>query len=112
MPQDPNPLIPQDSDPGNADPDSLVTIARYIEPFNAQLAKGMLESAGIECFLHGENANHMLSFAFRARLQVQRKDESAARELLASLGEDAAAQGDAAEALSEQEPPEGGWEPR
>jgi hypothetical protein len=63
----------------------LVTIAKFLEPVNAQLAKGVLESAGIESFLQGENANSMLAFAFRARLQVKRQDEEAARALLADL---------------------------
>jgi hypothetical protein len=63
----------------------LVTIAKFLEPVNAQLAKGVLESAGIESFLQGENANSMMAFAFRARLQVERRDEEAARALLADL---------------------------
>lgn len=66
----------------------LVTIARFLEPVNAQMAKGLLESAGIESFLQGENANSMMAFAFRARLQVQRQDEVAARELLTSVDAD------------------------
>ena len=33
----------------------------------------MLESAGIECFLVGENANNLLRSGFRARLQVQKR---------------------------------------
>ena len=48
------------------------------------MAKGVLDSAGIESFLQGENANSMMAFAFRVRLQVQQRDEDAARELLAS----------------------------
>jgi len=46
------------------------------------MAKGMLESAGIECFLQGENANSLLALAFRARLLVHKQDEEAAREIL------------------------------
>ena len=65
--------------------EELVTIAKFLEPVNAQLAKGVLESAGIASFLQGENANSMMAFAFRARLQVERRDEVAARELLANL---------------------------
>ncbi len=64
--------------------DDMVSIARFMEPFQAQMAKGVLDSAGIESFLMGENANNLLAFAFRARLQVRRQDEAAARELLAS----------------------------
>jgi hypothetical protein len=67
--------------------EEMVTIARFLEPVNAQLAKGILESAGIDCFLQGENANSMMAFAFRARLQVHRQDEDAARDLLASLND-------------------------
>ena len=65
--------------------EELVTIAKFLEPVNAQLAKGVLESAGIQSFLQGENANSMMAFAFRARLQVERREEAAARELLADL---------------------------
>jgi pimeloyl-CoA synthetase len=65
--------------------EELVTIAKFLEPVNAQLAKGVLESAGIASFLQGENANSMMAFAFRARLQVERRDEEAARALLADL---------------------------
>lgn len=61
---------------------NLVTVARFLEPVNAQLAKGMLEAAGIECFLQGEQANNLLALAFRARLQVAEEDVAAARSLL------------------------------
>jgi hypothetical protein len=66
------------------EPDRMVTVARFEDPVEAQMAKGMIESAGFECFLQGENANHLLGAAFRARLLVHKKDESAARELLAT----------------------------
>ena len=65
----------------------MVTVARFLEPVNAQMAKGMLEAAGIECFLQGEQANSLLALAFRARLQVNEADEPAARELLAGTGD-------------------------
>ena len=54
------------------DPDKFVTVGKFLEPANAQMAKGMLESAGIECFLQGENANSLLALAFRARLLVRK----------------------------------------
>lgn len=66
------------------DPEQFVTVARFEDPVEAQMAKGMLETAGLECFLQGENANQLLGAAFRARLMVHRKDEDAARELLPS----------------------------
>ena len=75
-------------EPNAEDSLQLVTIARFLEPVNAQMAKSVLQSAGIASFLQGENANSMMAFAFRARLQVRREDEAAARELLSSVGED------------------------
>ena len=65
------------------DPEQFVTVARFMDPVEAHMAKGVLESAELECFLQGENANNLLGVAFRARLLVHRKDEAAAREMLA-----------------------------
>ncbi len=62
--------------------EALVTVGKYLEPTDAHMAKGLLESAGIECFLQGENANALLAPAFRVRLRVRHADEDAARELL------------------------------
>ena len=63
--------------------DDFVTVGKFLGPTEAQIAKGMLEAAGIECFLQGENANNMLAMAFRARLKVHPWDQDAAMELLA-----------------------------
>jgi hypothetical protein len=71
-----------------ADPDKFVSVGKFLEPTNAQMAKGMLEAAGIECILQGENANSLLALAFRARLLVHKQDEEAARELLGSDGDE------------------------
>ncbi len=60
----------------------FVTVGKFLEPTAAQIAKGLLEAAGIECFLQGENANNMLALAFRARLKVRQRDEEAALHLL------------------------------
>ncbi len=60
----------------------LVTVGRFLGPTEAQIAKGMLEAAGIECVLQGENANNMLALAFRARLKVKAQDQEAAMDLL------------------------------
>jgi Putative prokaryotic signal transducing protein len=70
------------------DPDKFVTVGKFLEPVNAQMAKGMLESAGIECFLQGENANSLLAPAFLARLLVHKQDEEAARQLLGSAADE------------------------
>ena len=40
----------------------LVTIQSFRELSEAMLAKGMLNSAGIECFLVDDNTGHMLGF--------------------------------------------------
>ena len=69
----------------------LVTVARFLDPVQAQMAKGMHESGGIACFLQGEHANHMVPLAFRVRLQVPAEDEAVAREFLRSVGDDAPA---------------------
>ena len=63
-------------------PDGLVTVGRFESPIEAQIARGMLESAGIETFLVGENVNNLLQAAFRVRLQVRMEDERAARAFL------------------------------
>jgi len=73
------------------DPEEYVTVAEFIEPAFAQMAKGALESAGIECFLEGEHGNSLLNAAFWAQLQVHQKDEEAAREILDSGDASAAA---------------------
>jgi hypothetical protein len=65
----------------------MVTVGRFESPVEAQMAKGALESAGVESFLVGENANSLIQSAFRVRLQVREEDESAARELLAQTAE-------------------------
>jgi hypothetical protein len=72
-----------EGDPEPTPPEGLVTVARFESPVEAQMVKGLLESAGVECFLVGENANNLIQSAFRVRLQVRLEDEAAARELLA-----------------------------
>jgi hypothetical protein len=75
-----------DGDTEPTPPEGLVVVGRFEDPVEAQMAKGMLESAGVECFLVGENVNNLLQAAFRVRLQVRVEDEAAARELLESAG--------------------------
>ena len=66
----------------------LVEVGRFRDPVEAQMAKGMLESVGIECFLQGANANALYPLALRVRLQVRGTDEAEAVQLLmeAELG--------------------------
>ena len=63
-------------------PEGMVTVGRFDSPLEAQMAKGMLESAGVECVLAGENINSLLGGALPVRLLVAAEDEAAARELL------------------------------
>ncbi len=69
----------------------FVTVGRFLNPMQAQMARGMLESSGIPCFLQGEHANHMVPLAFRVRLQVLEEDEAVAREYLLSVGDEPSA---------------------
>jgi len=66
--------------------DRLITIANFNEPLEANLAKIKLESAGIKCFLLGENftATYWLaSFADRGvKLQVKETEAKRALEIL------------------------------
>ncbi len=79
-------------------PEGMVTVGRFESPVEAQMAKGMLESAEIECDLVGENVNYLLPAAFRVRLQVRLEDEAAARELLAWPASDASTEDSAGSA--------------
>jgi hypothetical protein len=65
----------------------MVTVGQFESPLEAQMAKGMLESAGIECLLAGEEANSLLQAAFVVSLQVGEQDEAAALQLLARVDE-------------------------
>ncbi|MDE1176126.1 MAG: DUF2007 domain-containing protein [Edaphobacter sp.] len=89
--------------PFEFDPEQYVMIARYLMPAEAQMAKGVLESASLECFLHGENANSLVPPAFRSRLMVHRKDEEAAKKLLDTPAEMTAGVGDDAGAGDDEE---------
>ena len=62
-----------------SDSTKLVTIATFQDPVDANLAQSALESAEIESFLQGENANSLIPSAFEARLLVRAEDEAAAR---------------------------------
>jgi len=86
-----------EGDPEPTPPEGMVTVGRYESPVEAQIVKGMLESAGVECMLVGENANNLIQSAFRVRVQVKEEDEAAARELLAQPVSEDALEGRSAE---------------
>jgi hypothetical protein len=75
-------------DQGSLNPqDELVTIATFPEPMEANMARSALEAAGIPVFMVGETANSMIPVAFESQLQVQAKDEVAARSLLDEMND-------------------------
>jgi len=65
---------------------NTITIARYNEPLEAEMARLRLQSAGIETFLSGENAGKMEPGLGPLQLQVSVDDEADARAILADPG--------------------------
>ena len=65
--------------------EELVTVAEFPDPGTANVVRSALESANIQVFMQGENANSLLPVAFLARVQVRPRDEAAAREVLADF---------------------------
>jgi len=63
-----------------------VTVARFNEPLEAEMARLRLQSAGIETFLSGENAGIMEPGLGPLQLQVSAEDEEDARAILADPG--------------------------
>jgi len=78
------PLV--EDDPGTPENRKLVTLRRYRDLSEAIVARGMLESAGIEVFLQDENLVRLdwqvSNFIGGIRLQVADPDASAGLELL------------------------------
>jgi Putative prokaryotic signal transducing protein len=65
----------------------LITIERYRETLDAELAKGRLDSAGITSFLVGENAAVLYGTGLGGlQLQVRPEDEEDARAILNDPG--------------------------
>lgn len=63
-----------------------VTVAQFIEPLEAEMARLRLQSAGIETFLSGENAGMMEPGLGPLQLQVSSEDEADARAILDDPG--------------------------
>jgi hypothetical protein len=67
--------------------EEMVTVERYTDMLQAELAKGRLESAGIDCFLAGENAGLLYGNGLDSvQLQVAAFDEDDARAILNDPG--------------------------
>lgn len=67
----------------------IVTVARFTEPLEAEMARLRLQSAGIETFLSGENGAILEPGLGPLQLQVKAEDEDDARAILADPGADA-----------------------
>lgn len=63
------------------DEDDFVTVASYSQVGEASVAQSVLDGAGIDSFLSGEEANILLPVS-GARLQVRLADAETAREVL------------------------------
>lgn len=70
----------------------IVTVARFTEPLEAEMARLRLQSAGIETFLSGENAAILEPGLGPLQLQVRAVDEKDAREILDEPGDEEAAE--------------------
>jgi hypothetical protein len=69
------------------DAEELVTVERFTDMLEAEMAKGRLESAGIRCFLAGENAGLLYGNGLDSvLLQVPAADEEDARAILEDPG--------------------------
>lgn len=67
--------------------EQMVTIERFRDMLQAELAKGRLDSAGIRCFLAGENAGLLYGNGLDGvLLQVSAADEADARAILNDPG--------------------------
>ncbi len=67
--------------------EAMVTIERYTDMLQAELAKGRLDSAGIDSFLSGENAGRLYGNGLDSvQLQVAASDEDDARAILNDPG--------------------------
>lgn len=67
-----------------ADPQPLVTVARFFSPAEAQVGRMTLEEADIPAWVADESAGAMYNFGVGSRLQVRASDEEAARQVLAA----------------------------
>ncbi len=67
----------------------MVTVANFVEPLEAEMARLRLESAGITVFLSGENARIMEPGLGPLQLQVLPEEAEDARAILADPGTEA-----------------------
>jgi hypothetical protein len=67
--------------------DQMVTVERFTDMVQAEMAKGRLDSAGIRCFLAGEKAGLLYGNGLDGvQLQVSAAEEDDARAILDDPG--------------------------
>lgn len=73
--------------PAEQSNEQMVTVERFRDMMQAEMAKGRLDSAGIRCFLTGENAGLLYGVGLDGvLLQVSAADEADARAILDDPG--------------------------
>lgn len=74
-------------EPAEQSNEQMVTVERFRDMMQAEMAKGRLDSAGIRSFLAGENAGLLYGVGFDGvLLQVSAADEADARAILEDPG--------------------------
>lgn len=76
---------------------SLITISTFRSATDAQIAKGILDEAGIESMIRADNAGGMYPAISGAELLVRPEDSARAHDALTGAGADSADPGGAAE---------------
>ena len=67
------------------DQDRMVTVGRFMDMTEAQLAASALESGGFEVYIQGANASSLYPGTLSTRLLVKKEDQAAAEEMLQTL---------------------------
>ena len=65
--------------------DRMVTVGRFMDPTEAQMARTALEGGGFEVYIQGANASSLYPGTLSTRLLVKKEDQAAAEEMLQTL---------------------------
>ena len=76
-------------------PEQLVEVGDFGLPWELQLARGVLESAGVECFLAEEHAGSLQIQRSKTRLMVRAGEAAEAERILEAAGQTAQEDADA-----------------
>jgi len=75
----------------------LIAVSTFRSPADAQVAKGVLDAAGIESMIRSDNAGGMYPAISGAELLVRSEDSARAHDALTGAGAESADPGGAAE---------------